>query len=126
MTASVVEATSPLELTDATATQTISTIAPLNLESYVRAYFAKTPVLAQVAKCESRFRQFDKNGQVLRGLAVREDVGIMQVNEYYHKDVSTKLGFDIYTLDGNLAYAKWLYDREGTAPWSASKACWGN
>ena len=32
---------------------------------------------------------------------------------------------DIYTLDGNLAYAKKLYTEEGTQPWISSFPCWG-
>jgi hypothetical protein len=49
----------------------------------------------------------------------------MQVNEYYHGKRAVELGFDLNTVDGNLAYGKYLYDKEGTQPWSASKECWG-
>ena len=97
---------------------------PITLEAYVRAYFAETPVLAQIAKCESRFRQLDANGSLLRGEVNKSDVGIMQVNEYYHESKAQDLGFDLATVDGNLAYAKYLYDKEGTKPWSASERCW--
>ncbi len=96
----------------------------LSVESYVRNYFAETPIMAKVAGCESRFRQFYSDGSIFRGEIVREDIGVMQINETYHKATAEKLGYDIYTLDGNLAYAKYLYDKEGTGPWSASKACW--
>lgn len=49
----------------------------------------------------------------------------MQINEYYHKDTAKRLGYNIYSLKGNMAYAKWLYKREGTAPWASSSKCWG-
>lgn len=96
---------------------------PITLEQYVRGFFADNPVLADIARCESRFRQFDAHG-VLRGEYDRGDVGVMQINERYHDERAKKLGFDIKTLDGNLAYAKWLYDKEGLAPWKSSGKCW--
>jgi hypothetical protein len=92
--------------------------------SYVRSYFEKTPILAEVARCESQFRQFDKSGDVLRGRAVAADVGVMQINEYYHKATAEKMGIDLHSIDGNLKYAKYLYDKQGTQPWSASAPCW--
>lgn len=97
---------------------------PVHVEEYVRAYFAKTPLLAEVARCESQFRQFDKSGNVLEGRAVPDDKGVMQINAHFHEDTAKKLGYDIYTLEGNLAYAKNLYERQGLRPWSASAPCW--
>lgn len=95
------------------------------LDKKVREYFRDTPLLAEIAKCESSFRQYNKDGEVLRGKVNKSDVGLMQVNEYYHGEPAKKLGFDIYSVEGNLAYAKWLYDREGGQPWRASSPCWG-
>ncbi len=95
------------------------------VEEYVREYFADEPVMAAIAKCESRFRQYDKAGNVLRGEVVYEDVGVMQVNETYHKKASEKLGLDISTIQGNVAYSRFLYEKQGTKPWNSSKACWG-
>lgn len=97
---------------------------PITLETYVRESFADTPVLAEIAKCESRFTHLGKNGKVIRGELTTEDVGVMQINEFYHDDRAEKLGFNLHTLDGNLAYAKWLYAKEGTAPWASSAKCW--
>ncbi len=99
-------------------------VKPITLEAYVREYFAETPILAEIAKCESRFRQVNKDGSVLRGEANKSDVGLMQVNEYYHGEKAVDLGFDLTTINGNLAYAKYLYDKEGTRPWNASAKCW--
>jgi hypothetical protein len=95
-----------------------------NVEAYVRAYYRETPILAEVARCESQFRQVGKDGKVLRGRVVPDDLGVMQVNAYFHEDTAKKLGFDLYSLDGNLAYAKNLYERQGLRPWSASAPCW--
>lgn len=103
----------------------------VNVEAYVRDYFKDIPILAEVARCESHFTQFTKSGQVLRGRAVAEDVGVMQINETYHLAESKKLGINIYTLDGNLAYARHLYESKdeggkglGSRPWLASSKCW--
>ena len=94
------------------------------IESKVRLYFADTPIMAEVIKCESRFRQFNADGTAFRGLVNNQDVGIAQVNEYYHAKRAKKLGYDIYTVEGNLAYAKLLYQEEGTDPWISSAPCW--
>src|SRR6185436_1855253 len=87
-----------------------------SVEEYVREYFADTPVLIEIARCESQFRQYDEKGKVLRGVEVHEDIGIMQINDFYHADLAEKLGLDIRTIDGNLAYARQLYEKAGTAP----------
>lgn len=81
--------------------------------------------MAEIARCESRFRQFNGNGTVLRGEINSGDVGVMQVNEYFHKNTSVQLGMSIYTLEGNVAYARYLYNQSGTQPWISSKPCWG-
>lgn len=93
-------------------------------EEQVRAYFSDMPILAEVARCESQYRQFDTNGQVLRGRVNAQDVGVMQINEKYHLETSQKLGLNIHTLEGNMAYARYLYEKEGTRPWNYSSACW--
>lgn len=94
------------------------------IESEVRLYFADTPIMAEIVKCESQFRQFNADGTAFRGKVNRQDIGIAQVNEYYHLARAKKLGLDIYTVAGNMAYAKLLYKEEGTAPWVSSSPCW--
>lgn len=97
---------------------------PITLEEYVKEYFKETPILAKIAKCESGFRQVGSDGMVLRGIVNKSDLGLLQVNEYYHGERASDLGYDLTTVNGNLAYAQYLYDKEGTQPWSASKKCW--
>jgi len=97
---------------------------PKTTEEIVRNYFAETPILIEVARCESTFRQTTSNGEVLRGNHNEYDVGVMQINELYHLDKSKELGLDIHTIEGNMAYAKWLYEREDLAPWKSSSKCW--
>lgn len=95
-----------------------------NVKRFVEDYFKDTPILANIARCESQYRQYDKNGDVLRGIQNSADVGVMQINEKYHLRASKKLGYDIYTIEGNVAYAKYIYDKQGASPWVSSSPCW--
>lgn len=101
-------------------------VLPMTLEQYVREYYKNTPILAEIARCESQFRQFRTNGKVIRGKENPADVGIMQINEYYHREKAKTIGFDLYSLEGNIAYAEYLFEREGGKPWSASAKCWNS
>ena len=97
---------------------------PVVMEKYLKQIFADDPILVEIARCESGFRQYDKNGLIVKGRVDSADIGVMQINERYHDETSKKLGLDIHTITGNVAYAKYLYEKEGTKPWSASKPCW--
>jgi hypothetical protein len=130
LNASTIAGTSTtIENSTSTATQSTTTpdISPKDfstLEEYVKAYYKNTPELAEIAKCESNFRQYDADGKVLKGTVDPDDIGVMQINKYYNGQNAEKLGYDIYTVEGNLAYAKVLYDKFGTEPWSSSEKCW--
>ena len=97
-----------------------------SVEKYLREQYADTPILVEIARCESTFSQFDKDGNVVRGKVNSKDVGVMQINEKYHSETATVLGYDLHTIEGNVAYAKHLYEEQGSKPWSASKFCWSN
>lgn len=97
----------------------------LGVEEAVREYFADIPLMAEISKCESRFRQVDTSGDVLRGKVNANDVGALQINETYHLKRAEKLGYDIYSLQGNMEYARLLYQESGPQPWSSSYPCWG-
>ncbi len=99
-------------------------IDPKAVEAIVREYFKDDPLLVNIARCESHFRQYLSDGSIHRGRANSRDVGIMQINEKYHLDRALDLGIDIYSIEGNLAYAKFLFDKQGSQPWSASAPCW--
>ena len=97
----------------------------ITVEEYVRNYFSDIPVIIEIARCESRFRQYDKDGNVLRGEQNSLDRGVMQINEYYHNDSSEKLGYNILTLEGNTSYTRYLFEKYGVKPWMSSSKCWG-
>lgn len=86
--------------------------------------FGQDSIMNEVARCESQKRQFNENGELLRGTVNHQDVGVFQINEHYHLAEAQKLGIDIHTVHGNILYAKYLYDRNGLGDWKASKFCW--
>ncbi len=95
-----------------------------NTEEVVRSYFSDIPVMIQIARCESAFRQALPDGTVLQGRIDSADTGVMQINLRYHGETALEKGYDLHTLEGNLSYARDLYARQGTKPWSSSASCW--
>lgn len=95
------------------------------MEELVRRAFADAPVMIEIARCESGFRQFGPDGTVLRGRLNPQDIGIFQINEGYHQNAASRLGFNIFAVAGNLAYARRLYNQNGFRDWSWSEECWG-
>jgi len=87
------------------------------IEAAVQAAFAEAPVMVAVAKCESRYRQFSAEGVVLRGGTNKGYIGIFQIGERLHLAPAAKLGMDINTIEGNIAYARHMYDAQGSVPW---------
>ncbi len=99
-----------------TATNTHDAVA---VEKRVREYFTDIPVMIEIARCESKFRQFTDSGSVLRGGGSEGMIGIFQFYEVIHKQGALALGFDINTIEGNIGYARYLYTQSGTTPWAS-------
>ena len=124
--------TVPTLAIDVTSTAPTHTVAQAHTHNYghsvekvVRAYFKDIPIMAEVAWCESRFVHTDPHtGTVKRGHMNPADLGVMQINEYYHGVRAHALNLDLTKLEDNLAYARYLYEKEGTRPWNASQFCW--
>lgn len=96
----------------------------LELEQKAITYFEDYPILVKIAECESQFRQYDAQGNILKGKVNKGDLGLMQINKYYHEERANELGLDLETIEGNMAYAKYLYEKEGEKPWLSSSKCW--
>ena len=90
----------------------------------IEEYFKDIPIMIDVQRCESIKGQFNEDGTVVKGKVDSRDTGALQINIHYHLANSKKLGLDIYTLEGNLAYGRYLYSQNGTRDWNASKGCW--
>lgn len=93
------------------------------VKEYVEIYFADAPIMIDIARCESQFKQFDKKGNVVKN-PNSTAVGLFQIMSSLHNKPAEKMGMDIYSVDGNLEYARHLFEEEGTKPWNSSKACW--
>jgi hypothetical protein len=97
---------------------------PKNVEKFLKDYFADIPLLAKIGACESHNRQYDSKGNVLRGEVTPLDRGVMQINLHYHGETAEKLGLDLNSIDDNVAFARYLYEKYGAQPWMSSSACW--
>jgi hypothetical protein len=93
--------------------------------------WAAYPLLKHIASCESwgdpnkEPREFNASGTVLRGYPNPNDVGLAQINVPTWGATAKSLGFDLYTYQGNLDMAEWIFDHYGSAPWKYSEGCWG-
>ena len=95
-----------------------------NVEKFLDDYFADIPLMAEIAKCESRYRHFNSKGGVLRGQKNTYDRGVMQINLLYHEETAEDMGLDLHDIDDNVAFARYLYEKFGAKPWMSSSACW--
>ena len=67
-----------------------------------------------VFKCESGISQFRKDGSVVT--SPTNDYGLAQINKV-HLRKAESLGQDVFTMTGNLGFARYLYDLYGWEPW---------
>lgn len=86
------------------------------VESKVREYFADIPVMIDIAKCETTFRQFNADGSTLFDRSGTY-IGVYQINEQLHYMTAWDMDMNLYTLEGNMAYARYLYGKNGINPW---------
>lgn len=81
-------------------------------------------ILLRIAECESGNRQFNEDGSVVRGKQNPQDIGRWQINLRWNGERAEELGYDLFTEEGNLKMALYLYETRGTKDWSWSRACW--
>ncbi len=94
-------------------------LTPTQIEAKVRTEFADIPAMIEIARCESGFRQFTDAGNVFYGGAGGGMIGVFQFYEKVHTKSATALGFRLATVEGNLGYARHLYEQLGTVPWQS-------
>jgi hypothetical protein len=112
------------QITETTVEAEKVAISVSDTERIVREYFKDIPVMIQVARCESHFRHELSDGTILKGRVDPADTGVMQINKRFHESTAIKLGLDLDNIEDNLAYARYLYEKQGTKPWNASAPCW--
>mgnify|MGYP001570233739 CR=1 FL=1 len=81
-------------------------------------------ILIKIAECESGGQHFNPDGSIKRGIVNPKDVGLYQINEFYHLETAQKMGINLYTEEGNIKYALYLYRKNGTRDWNWSRSCW--
>ncbi len=81
------------------------------------------PIMDKIGYCESKNKQFNDDGTVLLGVNP-DDVGRLQINTRIWGKIAKRLGYDIYTWEGNTLFGLWLFNNYGTEPWVYSKPCW--
>lgn len=82
--------------------------------------FPDAPVMVEVARCESGF-----DPEAFNPTNTSNDRGIFQISDLWQKSTWKKLGYtDMHDVKQNIEYARYLYDKYGLQPWSASKHCW--
>jgi hypothetical protein len=84
-------------------------------------------ILQKIADCESGGKQFYSDGRVVLNVNKdgSADVGLYQINLRYHGAEIARQKLDVINSEeDNKKFALYLYQRNGTADWSASKHCW--
>lgn len=94
------------------------------IREYVEEVFGDDHIMVEIAACESGYRQYAPNGELLRNPGNDNVVGVFQLHEDYHEGPADDLGYDIYEVEGNVRYAKHLHETEGLKPWGPSSLCW--
>lgn len=78
-------------------------------------------IMLKLADCESDFRQFDRNGDILRGLVHSSDIGVFQINidpkDTDWEFVARMTGYDPYTVEGNIKLAMLIASEYGYQHW---------
>lgn len=69
-------------------------------------------------------RQYGEDGNVLHGAVHYDDIGYCQLNNDVWGEQATKLGYDIYTKEGNIRMTNWIFSKRGTRDWYSSRSCW--
>ena len=52
------------------------------------------------------------------------DIGACQINTTLWQATADTLGYNLKTLDGNVAMAKYIYSTQGIEAWHWSESCW--
>lgn len=86
--------------------------------------------LIPVCSCESNGKpngiptHYEQDGiTVLRGKLNNDDIGMCQINLKWHKEVSIKMGLDLFKEEDNIIYANFLFDTRGFKDWGWSNHC---
>lgn len=127
----VVNTTSEAVYYEAKNVPEMTKIAPVVIETPKVDPETLLPALKRICACESvgdpnaEPQHFESDGvTVLTGRLNNNDIGLCQISTTYWLDVAKELGYDIYTEQGNIAMANYIYEYNGSQPWFWSQHCW--
>lgn len=86
-------------------------------------FFKNDPVMIKIAACESSLRHVLPNGR-LNISPDGHDVGTFQVRLPVHESELNRYGLNPADFAHNVAFATYLYRRDGLRPWNSSRPCW--
>jgi hypothetical protein len=99
------------------------------ITAIIQRYFPENhQILTKIAFCESSFNVNAVNKNIKNGEVWSRDWGLFQINDHYHLDNANKMGLNILSAEGNVKYARYLYDSVAENKlrfWEASRPCWG-
>lgn len=84
------------------------------IERLIREEFVDAPIMVEVARCESTFRNV---------CSTTGDCGPLQINQVHLKTLEM-LGLDRTKIEDNIEFGRILYNEQGLKPWYNSKHCW--
>lgn len=108
----------------------------IGLEQLVEDFFTdnNAPEMIPIIRCESNFKHYEDDGNVLKNRQGSSAIGIAQVMASLHPDPKIVYRYnerhktdlrvediDITTVEGNLGYALMLYEINGTRDWECAK-----
>lgn len=108
----------------------------IGVKTYVTEFFTDNDAeeMLPIIKCESNFKHYGEDGEVLKNFAGSNAIGVAQIMSSVHPDPKilkrynrrnntdlTEADFDLTTLEGNLGYALVLYTIRGVRDWECAK-----
>jgi hypothetical protein len=107
----------PAETTTTTTAPTVSSSDNATVTATITSVFGPAAADAiKIAQCESGLRP--------TAVSPTDDHGLFQINALHQADFTRITGQPwsaVYDAMANTRYAKWLFDRQGWAPWSCKR-----
>ena len=99
---------------------TVLSEAQLANKALIASQFADVPIMVEVLRHESTYRQFNGSGNPL--ISETGDVGVGQINIATWGEIAKKMGLDIYnSVTDNLKMTRYVYEVQGLTAWTAYK-----
>lgn len=83
-------------------------------------------LVKKISQCEDQGNPYAVHPNVRKGqtTAWSNDIGPLQVNDYFHEGKMVKAGLKITNPVDSLKFGMEMMAKQGTTPWNWSKGCW--